>query len=154
MTVESATLPPLCLWHSDPVVTAPPTCLFFKCFKWYIQHDLADKTDQTDDPQDQTPRPNTQPKSRSDDLQTEGSRSRSGVVFSSSFHCQSYYLEVHQESYFAFINSARSFCSSWRVGIYHLAQNNLSSDFKTIHIHPDILLFLTCLIFILEEGFF
>lgn len=55
------------VWHSDPVVTASPTCLFFKCSKWFIQHHLADeKTDRMDDLQDQTTRPNTQPKSRSD----------------------------------------------------------------------------------------
>lgn len=43
----------LAVCHSDPIVTVPQTCLFFKYCKWYIQHHLPNCFDQ-----DQTTRPN------------------------------------------------------------------------------------------------
>lgn len=64
----------------------PPMSLFFKCSKWYIQHDMADKTDQLNDLQDQTTRPNTQPKSCSSEICRSD---KSGAAFSSPIHCLS-----------------------------------------------------------------
>lgn len=59
MTVESVTLPLLLFYDTLTQLLQPlQHVCFFKCFKWYIQHYLADKTDQVDDLQDQTTRPN------------------------------------------------------------------------------------------------
>lgn len=96
MAVESAALALLPLWHSDPVVRVPLTCLFLSNLNGTFN--MTRQTKQIKPMISRSREPDQTRSQRADLMICRQKRVGQGGVSSFSFHCQSSYLEVQQTS--------------------------------------------------------